>query len=192
MLNLLVEPVPVSAAVIWACCCAIVIEMLPFCSPADFGLKSTVSFIVSPVVSIFEPEKPVTLNPFPVAETFVSVTYFPPRLLTITVWLALDPIPTLPKLIALGVITSLPFATSSFGFAEDATHVEAPHNPKHASTMTIDLASRAARVAKSIKFDGAPADMKTRFISRCILREGTCRKLLARGTRGRTGGTPVR
>jgi hypothetical protein len=48
------------------------------------------------------------------------------------------------------------------------------------------------RVASSIKLDGAPFDVKTPFISRYILREGTCRGLLARGTRGRTGGTPVR
>jgi hypothetical protein len=109
ILKLLVAPVPVSVAVTGVGCRAMVTEILPLCCPEDLGLKAAVSFIVWPGVSIVGPEKPVTLNPDPVAVIFVNVTSAVPRLLTIAVWLALDPIPTLPKLIELGVMTRFPF-----------------------------------------------------------------------------------
>jgi hypothetical protein len=46
ILNLLVDPVPVSVAVTGAGCRAIVTEILPLCSPNDLGLKTAVSFMV--------------------------------------------------------------------------------------------------------------------------------------------------
>jgi hypothetical protein len=74
MLNALVDPVPVSLAVTGAGCRASVTEILPLCSPDDLGLKDAVSFIVWPVLNTAVPGKPATLNPTPVAETFVKVT----------------------------------------------------------------------------------------------------------------------
>jgi|ERR1700683_2367187 hypothetical protein len=74
ILNLLVDPVPFSVAVTAAGCRAMVTEILPLRSPDDLGLKAAVSFIVWPVLKIVVPGKPATLNPAPVAETFVNVT----------------------------------------------------------------------------------------------------------------------
>jgi hypothetical protein len=92
---------------------------------------------------------------------------------------------------ALGVITTFSFSGCAFGFAEEPTQAEVPNNPTKANVVARNLVTFTARVPR-ISVDRALFDVKTPFICRCILREGTCRKLLARGTRGRTGGTPVR
>jgi hypothetical protein len=74
ILNLLVDPVPLSLAVTGSGRRAIVTEILPPCSPDDLGLKIVVTFIVWPVLNTAVPGKPAMLNPTPFAETSVSVT----------------------------------------------------------------------------------------------------------------------
>jgi hypothetical protein len=59
--------------------------MFPDCSPADAGVNVTLSFMVWPDANIIFPEKPEILKPEPVAEIFVIVKSWVPRLLTIAV-----------------------------------------------------------------------------------------------------------
>jgi hypothetical protein len=64
--------------------------MFPVTSPADFGVKVTVSFMVCPGANIICPEKPEISKPEilksePFAEIFVIVKSLVPWLLTIAV-----------------------------------------------------------------------------------------------------------
>src|SRR5580704_1943472 len=191
-LNKLVAPFPFRVAIIAGPCDAVVTEMFPLTWPADVGANAAVSFRVWPGCKTIGPEKPVIENSEPVAEICESVTFLVPRLATITGWLAFEPTPTLPKSIAFGVRWSPAFDVTD-GFPEKPMQPEVASIPKSASDIASALATFAARFAITRRTCvTAPSfGVKTRFMSDCILRERTCGRLLARGTRWGQGGSSI-
>src|ERR1700693_3028550 len=137
------------------------------------------------------PENPEIENSEPVAEIFVSVSFFTPRLATITGWLAFEPTPTLPKSIALGVRWSPSFEAAD-GFPAKPTQPEVASIPKNASNTTSTFAAPAPRFAITRKLGVASPwfGVRTLFMSECIVGERTWGRLLARGTRGGQGVVP--
>jgi hypothetical protein len=111
---------------------------------------------------------------------------------TITGWFAFEPTPTLPKSIAFGVRWSPVFDVPG-GFPEKPMQPEVASTPKSASDIASALATFAARFAITRRTGvTAPSfGVKAPFMSDGILRERTCGRLLARGTRGGQGGNSI-
>lgn len=85
-------PVPVRETAVGELVAVLTTLMAPETLPAEAGVKPTLSEKLCPAVRVFEPEKPLTLNPAPDGVTDETVTEPVPVLVKVTV--CDDPVPT--------------------------------------------------------------------------------------------------
>ncbi len=83
-LRRLVDPVPFRLPAVCGPCALIATKRLTLSCAAEVGLNTTVSFALWPGANVSGAERPEIVNPVPLAETFESVNFAAPLLLTVT------------------------------------------------------------------------------------------------------------
>jgi hypothetical protein len=91
------EPVPVNAIVETAGFVFAVMEMLPVAAPAAVGANLALNVVLWPDPTDIGNVNPLTEKPVPEAESCVIVSVELPVFVTVKVWVAVDPVATLPK-----------------------------------------------------------------------------------------------
>lgn len=99
-------PVPLSEMVAGELVAVLTTLMLPDTAPVAAGAKLAVSGKLWPAASVTPPEKPVTLNPAPVAATCAMLTLPVPVLVKVMAFEAELPNNVLPKLKLLALVES--------------------------------------------------------------------------------------
>jgi len=90
-------PIPFSVIVSGAPATLLVIVSVPVTLPAPVGVNFTAIVAFCPGGTVIGSAAPTTLNPAPVMLTCVIVTAVVPLLVTVTFWVPLLPVVTLPK-----------------------------------------------------------------------------------------------
>ena len=70
--------------------------MLPVAAPADVGPKAAANDALLPALIVIGQLAPLTLNPAPEADAWLTVRVALPLFVSVIVWVALLPIDTLP------------------------------------------------------------------------------------------------
>ena len=93
--------------------CALTIEQLPEAFPAAVGAKLTVNVKLLLGDKVNGRDAPPTAKPEPLTVAWEMVTATLPELVTLKLWLLVDPTATFPKVIAAGLTLSAPEAAVS-------------------------------------------------------------------------------
>jgi len=100
-------PVPLRATVVGEFVAVLTSDTLPLTLPAAAGANRAVNVVLCPAVSVCGNVSPVMLRPAPVTLEELIVTFELPVFVMVTVWLAVLPTNTLPKLMLVGEALSV-------------------------------------------------------------------------------------